>query len=88
MPTTSISNKSKSILEEISGFIPNRQREELLDARAQNIMASAINLFEMIDGIFSEEDAELLKRRFFSGIKNTDTQRFTRTLRRIKAGNK
>ena len=80
----SINRKSRSILEEISSYVPQRSKEELIEARAQHIIVSAINLLESIDESFSPEDAEALKKRFVSSIRGADPNRFTRMVKRIK----
>ena len=80
----SINRKSRSILEEISSYVPQRSKEELIEARAQHIIVSAINLLESIDESFSPEDAEALKKRFVSSIRGSDPNRFTRMVKRIK----
>lgn len=82
----SINRRTRSILEEISSFVPQRSKEDLTEARAQHIIASAINLFETIDESFSPEDADALKKRFISSIKGADPNRFTRMVKRIKSG--
>ena len=82
----SINRRSRSILEEISSYVPQRSKEELIEARAQHIIVSAINLLESIDESFSPEEAEALKKRFVSSIRGADPNRFTRMVKRIKNG--
>jgi hypothetical protein len=82
----SINRRSKSILEEISSYVPQKSKEDLIEARAQHIIVSAINLLESIDEIFTEEEAEALKKRFVSSIRGSDPNRFTRMVKRIKNG--
>jgi len=82
----SINRRSRSILEEISTYVPQKSKEELIEARAQHIIVSAINLLESIDESFSPEEAEALKKRFVSSIRGSDPNRFTRMVKRIKSG--
>lgn len=82
----SINRRSRSILEEISAYVPQKSKEELIEARAQHIIVSAINLLESIDESFSPEEAEALKKRFVSSIRGADPNRFTRMVKRIKTG--
>jgi hypothetical protein len=82
----SINRRSKSILEEISSYVPQKSREELIESRAQHIIVSAINLLETIDESFSPEEAESLKKRFISSIRGADPNRFSRMVHRIKTG--
>lgn len=78
-----INRKSRSILEEINSFVPQRNRDELLEARAQHVISSAINLFEFIDRSYTEEQADVLKKRFLSSIKGADPDRFTRVVKKV-----
>lgn len=82
----SINRKSRSILEEISSYVPARSKEDLIEARAQHIIVSAINLLEAIDESFGPLEAEALKKRFVSSIRGADPNRFTRMVNRIKNG--
>ena len=82
----SINRRSKSILEEISSYVPQKSREDLIESRAQHIIVSAINLLETIDESFSPEEAESLKKRFISSIRGADPNRFSRMVHRIKTG--
>lgn len=82
----SINRRSRSILEEISTYVPQKSKEDLIEARAQHIIVSAINLLESIDENFTASDAEMLKKRFVSSIKGGDPNRFTRMVKRVKSG--
>ena len=79
-----INRKSKSILEEINSYVPSKNKEDLVENRAQHIIASSINLMNSIDEIFTEEDAERLKKRFISSIRSGDSRKFTRMMARLK----
>ena len=78
--------KSRSILEEISSYIPQKAKEDVIETRAQHIISSAINLMVLIEENFNPEDAEMLKKRFLSSIRGGDPKRFTRMVNRIKEG--
>lgn len=82
----SINRRSRSILEEISTYVPQKSREDLIEARAQHIIVSAINLLESIDESFTVEEAEALKKRFVSSIRGSDPNRFTRMVKRLRGG--
>lgn len=82
----SINRKSRSILEEISTYVPQKSKEDLIEARAQHIIVSAINLLETIDNSFTPEESEALKKRFISSIRGSDPNRFTRMVKRIRSG--
>jgi hypothetical protein len=82
----SINRRSRSILEEISTYVPQKSKEDVIEARAQHIIVSAINLLESIDETFTVEQADALKKRFVSSIRGCDPNRFTRMVKRIKTG--
>lgn len=82
----SINRRSRSILDEISAYVPKKSKEDLIEARAQHIIISAINLLESIDDTFTLEEADALKRRFVSSIRGGDPNRFSRMVRKIKTG--
>lgn len=81
-----INRKSKSILEEINSYVPQKNKEELIEARAHHIIVSAINLLESIDTHFSSTESEMLKKRFMSSIRGGDPDRFARMVNKIKTG--
>ena len=82
----SINRKSRSILDEITSYVPNKSKEDLIESRAQHIIAAAINLISTIEEAYNVEDAEALKKRFLSSIRGNDPKRFTRMVNRIKNG--
>lgn len=66
--------------------MPQKNKEDLIEARAQHIIVSAINLLESIDENFGTVEADMLKKRFMSSIRGSDPNRFTRMVKRIKFG--
>ena len=82
----SINRRSRSILEEISAYVPEKNKEHLIEARAQHIIVSAINLLESLDDLYTPEESDALKKRFISSIRGSDPARFTRMVNRIKSG--
>lgn len=74
---------TRSILQEISNYVPIKSRDEIIESRAAHVIASAINLMELISENYSEEEAEMLEKRFLSSIKGRDAARFTRMLKRV-----
>jgi hypothetical protein len=73
-------------LEEISSFVPQKNKEELVETRAQHIIVSAINLLESIDNSFTPAEADALRKRFISSIRGADPCRFSRMIKKIKTG--
>ena len=75
--------QTRSLLEELNNYADRKDRSYLLESRANNVIASAIHLVEMIDKTYSAEDASDLKKRLFNAIKTSDPRKFTRGIRRI-----
>lgn len=76
------------LLEELRTYVPNKNKHDIVEAKAAHIIASAIHLLEYINQNYSEEDAENLSKRFLSSIRGADPERFIRATRRIKNGDK
>jgi len=76
--------RRKSILEELNSYVPKKNKEAVLENRAGHIIASAINLMELIHQNYGPEEAELMEKRFMSSIKGRDPKRFSRAINRVK----
>jgi hypothetical protein len=74
----------KSLIEELDLFVPQRDRHQILEARATNVIASAVNLMNLISETFSEEEADELQRRLLGAIKNRDPDKFNRKIREFR----
>lgn len=82
-----IEHRSRSILQEISSYVPAKNKEQIVEARAEHVISSAINLLNLINENFSAEEAEQLEKRFLSSIRGRDAKRFVRGIRKIKESN-
>lgn len=74
--------KTKSILDELDNLLVHRDREKLLESRANHIIQGAINLINTIRENYDPETAEDLERRLINSIKAQDTAKFARGIRR------
>lgn len=74
--------KTRSLLEELQSIGDNRDINHLIESRASNIIASAINLIELMQRHYSSEKAELLEKKLISSIKSKNQERFAKTLRK------
>ena len=81
---SNITKRSRSILEEISAFVPEKSKEDFIEARANHVIKSAIHLLEIIDSTFNEEHALVLRRKLLNSIQQSDPGKFTRAVRRLK----
>ena len=77
--------RTRSILEELDTMYIERDRRLIIETRASNIIASAINLLEQIEADFPPEQAENLTRKLLNAIRTKDVARFSRTVRKTDA---
>lgn len=76
--------RAKSIIEELDRFVPERDKHQIIEARASNVIASAMNLIALITESFTEEEAEELNKRLVGAIKNQDPDKFNRKIREFR----
>ena len=74
----------KSLIEELDLFVPQRDKHQIVEARASNVIASAVNLLNLISESFDEQEADELQRRLFGAIKNRDADKFNRKIREFR----
>lgn len=74
----------KSLIEELDNFVPQRDKHQVIEARAGNVIASAVNLLNLISESFTAEEADELHRRLFNAIKNQDADKFNRKIREFR----
>jgi hypothetical protein len=61
-----------------------KDRANLVESRANNIINSAINLIEYINENYSEDTADEMQRRLLNSIKNRDPAKFARAVKKLK----
>lgn len=76
--------KTRSILDELDSLLLHRDKENLLESRANNIINGAINLINMIRENYTPEVAVDLERRLINSIRGQDAAKFTRGVRKLK----
>jgi hypothetical protein len=74
--------QTRSLLQELEALGNNRDTSHIIESRAHNIITSAINLLELINKHYPEEQAQILERKLLSAIKSKDQQRFSKSLRK------
>lgn len=77
--------KTRSILEELETLYVERDRRLLIENRAKNLIENAIRLLEQIEQEYSAEQAEILTRKLLNAIRNRDSDKFARSVRRTHA---
>ena len=75
--------KSRSILEELNQISIDRDRNHVVESRAEHIINSAIHLIEQIETYYNTDDAKDLTNRLVNSIKGKDFNKFSRGIRKI-----
>jgi len=79
--------KTLSLLEELESMHRERDSRYIIESRAENIIASAINLLDLIEETYNEREANDLTRKLLNSIKNRDSLKFKRSLGRVNLNN-
>ena len=75
--------RTRSILTELDELLTHKDKDNLLESRANNIINGAINLIKYIRENYEAEQALELERRLLNAIKGQDPSKFTRGIRKI-----
>lgn len=75
--------RTRSILEELNALGKEHSTDYQIEARANNIIESAINLLSRIGNTYDAETAGELERRFLNSIKSGDPRKFKRGITKI-----
>jgi hypothetical protein len=76
--------QTRSLLEEITNIVPQRDRESFVENKAINVIAGTRYLVEYIQENFNKEDGEDLIKRLFNSLKTGDDSKFRRGIKQIK----
>lgn len=76
--------QTRSLLEEITDIVPQRDKEYFVENKAINIIASTRYLIEYINENFPKEQSEDLVKRLFNSLKTGDESKFRRGIKYIK----
>jgi hypothetical protein len=75
--------RTRSILEELNALGREHSNDHQIEARASNIIESAINLLDRIGETYDATTASELERRFLNSIKSSDPRKFKRGITKI-----
>lgn len=81
--TIILQKKTRSILEELDSLRLQKDRENLVESRANHVISGAINLINFIRENYTPEQADELERRLLNSIRAQDTSKFSRGVKRI-----
>jgi hypothetical protein len=79
--------QTRSILEELTEVLPERDTPALVESRGNHIISSAINLLESIRNHYGDQAADELERRIINSIKAKNIAKFARAARRLSNEN-
>jgi hypothetical protein len=80
-----LQKRARSILDELDTLIVHKDRENLVESRASNVIAGAINLINYIRENYDAEQAAELERRLINSIRTQEPEKFKRGVRRMKS---
>jgi len=72
------------MLDELDELLIHRDKENIIESRAVNIISSAINLIQLIRESYDVDTAGELERRLLNAIRSQDAQKFARGIRKLK----
>ena len=76
--------KTRSLLEELDTLRLHKDRENLVESRANHVITGAINLIQFIRENYDTAQAEELERRLLNSIRAQDSSKFSRGVKRLK----
>ena len=76
--------RTRSILDELANMSVTRDRENLVESRASNVIAGAINLINFIRENYDADTSMELERRLINSIRAQDASKFTRGIKKAK----
>jgi hypothetical protein len=79
-----VQKKTRSILTELDELLIHKDKENLLESRANNVIKSAINIIKHIHESYDGVTATKLENRFLNAIKGQDPKKFSRGIRKVK----
>jgi hypothetical protein len=79
-----LQKRTRSILDELAHMPVNKDRENLVESRADHVIQGAINLINYIKENYTAEQADELERRLLNSIRSQDPNKFTRGIRRFR----
>lgn len=76
--------KLSDILQELDNFVPKASKHAVVEARANHVIASAVNLIKTIKENYNEQDALDLTKRLVKSILSEDPKKFQRKIKVLK----
>ena len=77
-------HQTRSMLTELDELLVHKDKANLIENRASNIISGAINLINYIRESYDADVSSELERRLINAIKGQDVAKFNRGIRKIK----
>lgn len=74
----------RSILNELDSLAIEKDKENIVESRAIQVISSAVNLITYIQENYDADTALELERRLVNSIRGQDTKKFSRAINKIK----
>ncbi len=75
--------KTRSILEELNQISIDRDRNHVVENRAEHVINSAINLIEQMEKYYDDDTAKDLSNRLINSIRSKDASKFSRGIKKL-----
>jgi len=79
-----LQKRTRSILDELDSLLTHRDKQNLVESRANHVIQGAINLVNYIRENYDAEQAAELERRLLNSIRSQDAAKFTRGVRKMR----
>ena len=76
--------RTRSILDELDSLLVHKDKDNLVESRANHVISGALNLVNYIRENYDAEQAAELERRLINSIRSQDSTKFTRGVRRMR----
>lgn len=77
--------RTRSILDELDSLLVHKDKDNLVESRANHVISGAINLVNYIRENYDAEQAAELERRLINSIRSQDSTKFARGVRRMRS---
>ena len=75
----------KNIIDELDAIVPAKSKHTVIESRATHLIASAINLVQLIRESYPSEQADDLIKRLHRSIISEDDRKFTRKIKELRS---
>jgi hypothetical protein len=82
-----MADRFNSFIDELDKFVPAKNKHSVIESRASHIIASAVNLVQLIRESYDDDIAQDLIKRLHRSIISEDNRKFLRKIREIKTEN-